>query len=159
MRNAELPNEARELETTPKTEGERFVIVLENCWKPGKDIKTILRVGSLIVSAAGVVFLLTLTAHSFGSPLPGGSQKDPDAGALFAKNCATCHGKDGQAKTFKAKFNHARNLTDSEWQASVTDERLFNSITNGRGHMPAWGKKLSEAEINSLVAYIRQLKK
>ena len=120
---------------------------------------TIIRGLSLIVSAAGVVFLLALAAHSFGSPLPSGSQKDSDASALFAKNCATCHGKDGKAKTFKAKFNHARNLTDSEWQASVTDERLLNSITNGRGHMPAWGKKLSEAEINSLVAYVRQLKK
>jgi cbb3-type cytochrome c oxidase subunit III len=106
-----------------------------------------------------VVFLLSLAAHSSGSPLPGGLRKDPDARALFAKNCATCHGNDGQAKTFKAKLNHARNLTDSEWQANVSDERLFNSITNGRGHMPAWGQKLSAAEINSLVAYVRQLKK
>ena len=124
-----------------------------------KDLKTMIRVGCLIVSAAGVVFLLTLSTPSLGFPLPSGSQKDSDASALFAKNCATCHGKDGEAKTFKAKFNHARNLTDSQWQASVTDERLFNSITNGRGHMPAWGKKLSEAEINSLVAYVRQFKK
>jgi cytochrome c oxidase cbb3-type subunit 3 len=122
-------------------------------------MRTIIRVGSLIISAAGVVFLLTLAAHSFGSPLPSGSQKEPDGNSLFAKNCASCHGKDGKAKTFKAKFNGARNLTDSAWQANVSDERLFNSITNGRGHMPAWGKKLSEAEINSLVAYVRQLKK
>ena len=129
-------------------------------------MRTIIRVGSLIVSAAAVVFLLTLAGHSFGSPLPSGSsplpsgsQKDPDANSLFAKNCATCHGKDGKAKTFKAKLNGARNLTDSAWQANVSDERLFNSITNGRGHMPAWGKKLSEAEINSLVVYVRQLKK
>jgi len=127
--------------------------------KPGKDMKTIIRVGSLIVSAAAVVFLLTLAAHSFGSPLPSGSQNVPAADSLFTKNCATCHGKDGKAKTFKAKLNHARNLSDPEWQTSVTDERLFNSITNGRGHMPAWGKKLTEAEINSLVAYVRQLKK
>jgi cbb3-type cytochrome c oxidase subunit III len=122
-------------------------------------MKTILRVGSLIVPAAGVVFLLSLAAHSSGSPLPSESPKDVDARALFAKNCATCHGSDGQAKTFKAKLNHARNLSDSAWQASVSDERLFNSITNGRGHMPAWGKKLTEAEISSLVAYVRQLKK
>ncbi len=122
-------------------------------------MRTIVRVGSLIVSAAGVVFLLTLAAHSFGSPLASESQRDTDANSLFAKNCATCHGKDGRAKTFKAKLNHARNLTDPEWQTSVTDERLFNSITNGRGHMPAWRKKLTEAEINSLVAYVRQLKK
>ena len=119
----------------------------------------IMRQASLIVSASGAVLLVTFAVHSFGFLLVSGSQKVPDASALFAKNCATCHGKDGQGKTFKAKFNHARNLTDPEWQASVTDERLFNSITNGRGHMPAWGKKLSEAEINSLVAYVRQLKK
>jgi mono/diheme cytochrome c family protein len=108
---------------------------------------------------AGAVLLVALTAHSYTSPLASGSHKDSDASALFAKSCSTCHGKDGQAKTFKGKFNHARNLTDSEWQASVSNERLFNSISNGRGHMPAWGKKLTESEINSLVAYVRQLKK
>lgn len=87
------------------------------------------------------------------------SQKELDANILFDKHCDTCHGKDGQAKTFKAKFNHARNLTDTKWQAEVSDERLFNSITNGKGKMPAWGKKLSEAQINALVAYVRKLKK
>ena len=122
-------------------------------------MRTIIQVGSLIVSAAGVVFLLSLAAHSSGSPLPNGSHKDADARALFAKNCATCHGNDGQAKTFKAKLNHARNLTDSAWQANVSDERLFNSIMNGRGHMPAWGKKLTESEINSLVTYVRKFRK
>jgi len=82
------------------------------------------------------------------------------AAAIFAKECATCHGKDGQAKTFKAKFNHARNLTEAQWQNSVSDERIFNSINNGKGKkMPAFGKKLSEEEINSLVPYVRGLKK
>ena len=119
-----------------------------------------MREASLTVSAAAAVFLLALAAHSLAAPLPGESQKNPDiSNSLFAKNCATCHGKDGRAKTFKAKFNHARDLTDPEWQGSVTDERLFNSISNGRGHMPAWSKKLSETEINSLAAYVRQLKK
>jgi mono/diheme cytochrome c family protein len=87
------------------------------------------------------------------------AQKDADASILFEKHCDTCHGKDGQAKTFKAKFNHARNLTDAKWQAEVSDERLFNSISNGKGKMPAWGKKLSGAQINALVAYVRKLKK
>src|SRR5690349_7129542 len=120
-------------------------------------MRTITQVGFLTVSAAGLVFLLSLAAHSSDSPLPSGSQKDADARALFAKKCATCHGYDGQAKTFKAKLNHARNLTNSAWQANVSDVRLFNSITNGRGHMPAWGKKLTESEINLLAAYVRQL--
>jgi cytochrome c6 len=115
--------------------------------------------GWLLIGPAAALLLLAVAVQLSGFALPGGSPKAPHAGALFAKNCATCHGKDGSSKTFKAKFNHARNLTDSEWQATVSDERLFNSITNGRGHMPAWGKKLSEEEINSLVTYVRHLKK
>lgn len=81
------------------------------------------------------------------------------AAAIYAKRCASCHGKDGRAKTFKAKFNSARNLTDPQWQAEVSDERIVNSITNGRGKMPRFGKKLSEAQIDSLVSYVRGLKK
>ncbi len=81
-----------------------------------------------------------------------------DAAAIYAKSCATCHGKDGRAKTFKAKFNRARDLTDATWQADASDERIHNSISNGRGKMPAFGKKLSEEEIDGLVAYVRRLK-
>ena len=87
------------------------------------------------------------------------TQADVDAAHLFDKYCGTCHGKDGQAKTFKAKFNHARNLTDPKWQAEASNERIFNSITNGKGKMPPWGKKLSEAQINALVTYVRNFKK
>ena len=81
------------------------------------------------------------------------------AAAIYGKRCASCHGKDGRANTFKGKLRSARNLTNPEWQADVSDERIFNSITNGRGKMPSYGKKLSEAEINSLVSYVRGLKK
>ena len=93
------------------------------------------------------------------SPDKNSTFKATDAATLFAKHCATCHGKDGQAKTFKAKFNHARNLTDATWQQSVTDERLFTSINHGKGKMPAFGKKLSPPEIESLVGYVRAFKK
>jgi cytochrome c6 len=111
-----------------------------------------------VLGAAVAIFFLasrpaaqTVAAQTQDAP--------PDAAALFAKNCATCHGKDGRAKTFKAKFNHARNLTDSGWQAQASDERIFNSISAGRGKMPAFGQKLSRAQIESLVAHVRGLKK
>jgi len=81
------------------------------------------------------------------------------AEAIYGKTCASCHGKDGRAKTFKGKLRSARNLTVPQWQVDVSDERIFNSIMNGRGKMPSYGKKLSEAEINSLVSYVRGLKK
>lgn len=82
-----------------------------------------------------------------------------DARATFESKCATCHGKDGRAKTLKAKFNKARDLTDAAWQAETSDERIYNSIANGRGKkMPAFAKKLSRAEMDALVVHVRSLK-
>jgi mono/diheme cytochrome c family protein len=80
------------------------------------------------------------------------------AAQLFSKHCASCHGKDGRAKTFKAKFNHARNLTAPGWQDAVSDERIFNSIANGRQKMPAFAKKITQAEIDSLVLFVRGMR-
>ena len=87
------------------------------------------------------------------------AQDTADASKLFDRNCAKCHGKDGRAKTFRGKLTGARNLTDAGWRINLSDERLFNSITNGRGKMPSFGKKLSSAQIESLVAHIRSLQK
>jgi len=82
-----------------------------------------------------------------------------DASRLYEKKCAECHGKDGGGESFRGKRSHARDLTGAEWQQRVSDERIYNSISNGKGKMPAFGKKLSEAEINSLAKYVRDLKK
>ena len=101
---------------------------------------------------------VSYTTHSAGQN-KNAAQDTLDASTLFARNCAKCHGKDGRAKTFRGKLTGARNLTDAEWQANVSDERLFNSITNGRGKMPSFGKKLTSAQIESLVAHVRSLKK
>ena len=112
------------------------------------------------------LFLILFLVAAFGGVFAGRARSgEPvrasarSAAELYAKNCATCHGKDGRAKTFKAKLNHARNLTDPEWQDKASDERIFNSIMNGKGKMPAFGKKLSEQEINTLVTHVRGLKK
>jgi mono/diheme cytochrome c family protein len=96
-----------------------------------------------------------ITAHVTNEAALAGNQRTPVQ--LYSKHCASCHGKDGRAQTFKAKFNHARDLTDPRWQDEVSDERLFNSIMNGKKKMPSFRKKLSEAEINSLIAYVRTL--
>jgi mono/diheme cytochrome c family protein len=115
------------------------------------------------------VFLLVFVVTALGTAIAGramsaaprqpGNISVRSAAELYLKNCASCHGKDGRAKTFKAKLNHVRNLADPEWQGRVSDERIFNSIMNGKGKMPPYGKKLSEQEIDALVAYVRGLKK
>lgn len=112
-----------------------------------------------------LIFLAVAFGEAFasrtmsGEPVGFGHVSARSAAELYAKNCASCHGRDGRAKTFKGKLKHARNLADSEWQGRVADERIFNSIMNGKGKMPAFGKKLTEQEIDSLVTYVRALRK
>jgi len=87
--------------------------------------------------------------------------KARSAQQLYARYCASCHGNDGRAKTSKGKFSHARDLTDATWQNDVTDERIFNSIMNGRsvrGNMPAFSDQLNEKEADALVSYVRRFK-
>jgi mono/diheme cytochrome c family protein len=84
------------------------------------------------------------------------------ASRLYSKHCAECHGKDGRAQTSKGRFSHARDLTDAKWQDDVSDERIFNSIMNGRnvrGNMPAFSDKLKQKDTDELVGFVRKFKK
>jgi mono/diheme cytochrome c family protein len=82
----------------------------------------------------------------------------PDGASLFNSQCAQCHGRDGRAKTKRGRQTHTRDIASAEWQNDVSDERIFNSISHGKGKMPAF-KKLSDAQVDSLVTYVRRLKK
>ena len=80
---------------------------------------------------------------------------------LYRKYCVSCHGADGRAKTSKGKYSHARDLTDAQWHDDVSDERIFNSIMNGRnvrGNMPAFSDKLNQTEAESLVNFVRRMR-
>ena len=110
---------------------------------------------SILFAVAITAALAATETFSAASPNPNAAS----AAALYARNCASCHGRDGRAKTAKAKSNHARNVADPDWQNRVSDERIFNAIMNGKGKMPGYSKKLSEQEIDSLVSYVRSLKK
>jgi len=82
------------------------------------------------------------------------------AKALFAEKCARCHGLDGTSKTVLGGMLGAPNFTDARWwKNDVDDKRLVQSITEGKGEMPAFGKKFTRQEIVSLVAYVRRFNK
>jgi len=63
---------------------------------------------------------------------------------LFQKNCVRCHGANGQLGA-----NGAHNLTKSNLNAFG---RTY-LVTNGLGKMPAFGKKLTPAQVQEVVAY------
>jgi len=91
----------------------------------------------------------------------GNSTNARPAKQLYRRYCVSCHGTDGRAQTSRGKFSHARNFTDAQWQDEVTDERIFNSIMNGRsvrGNMPAFTNKVNSEEAESLVKFVRGFK-
>ena len=120
-------------------------------------MKKVLALGLLVGS---IVVVATAAVTRPPAPIITPSIAPASAAAIYTRDCAVCHGPDGRGKTTKGRLTHARDLTNAEWQNNVTDERIFNSINNGKGKsMPAFGKKLSDAEIDSLVPFIRHFKK
>lgn len=87
-----------------------------------------------------------------------------DAKALWVANCAPCHGQNGNSDTKMGKALGAMDLTDPKKQSSFSDARAASAIKNGLKQngmttMKAFGDKLSDDDINALVAYVRTLKK
>jgi len=74
--------------------------------------------------------------------------------ALFATNCASCHGPDGKGMR---QFG-APNLADAIWLYGGSRADITNTITNARyGVMPAWGGRLDPVTIRMLAAYVHSL--
>ena len=121
-------------------------------------------IARISISIFVVVAALSLAAGVMSKEAPNYFEPTlaPTGKQLFVKHCASCHGRDGRATTNKGKFSHARDLADAKWQDDVTDERIFNSIMNGRnirGNMPAFSDKFSEAQVNLLVTLVRGFRK
>jgi mono/diheme cytochrome c family protein len=113
---------------------------------------------AMLAVVFAVLFVVQATKTEGRANVP--TSMPGDAKATFDAQCAKCHGRDGGAHTTRGRLSHARDMTNSAWQNEVSDERLFNSITKGKGkNMPAYGKKLSEDQIDALVRYVRQFKR
>jgi mono/diheme cytochrome c family protein len=89
----------------------------------------------------------------------GAARQPAGAAKLFKQHCATCHGRDGRGATVAGEIAGAPDMTDGRWQDGVPDRRMKVSVTHGRGGMPAFKGKLSEAEVDSLVSYVRGFRK
>ena len=73
---------------------------------------------------------------------------------LFADNCAACHGDTGKGN----REVGSANLTDKIWLYGSDKQTIMNGIVNGRGGvMPAWGERLDQPTLKSLVVYVWSL--
>jgi len=87
-----------------------------------------------------------------------------DASALWAKDCAMCHGKDGKGDTKAGQMLHAPDFTDAKTQAKLKDDTMLKAIKegikdkDGRLKMKAF-PNLSDEEAKALVQHVRSFKK
>jgi mono/diheme cytochrome c family protein len=81
------------------------------------------------------------------APAAGGG--DAAAGeAIFAENCAVCHGADGHGGSGGPDLR--------TMPLAQTEEGAIEQVTHGGGGMPEFGGTLSEEEIKNVAAYVVQ---
>jgi mono/diheme cytochrome c family protein len=101
------------------------------------------------------------TAKKAKNPTDKSSKEDLAIGkSLYSKHCQSCHGKEGYGDGPKAKElkGEVGDFSTAEFQ-SQTDGALFYKMTTGRDDMPAFDKKIPDAEDRWLIVnYIRTLK-
>jgi mono/diheme cytochrome c family protein len=78
--------------------------------------------------------------------------------AIYKRNCAGCHGADGSGQTAMGRTFKIGDLRAAEAQ-KMTDAQLADLIAKGKGKMPAYEKRLSHEQIQSVVGYLRELAK
>ena len=93
-------------------------------------------------------YVLSLAQSAPASPQTARGQ------ALFAENCATCHGETGRGN----RELGAPNLADALWLYGGDRDSVIASIRESRrGVMPAWEGRLDDMTIRQLAIYVHSL--
>ncbi len=96
-----------------------------------------------VLSAVLLILALTMVVPAFGQDKPAD---------LYKAKCAGCHGADGSKSMMGSKP-----LNGPEVQAMSAAD-IAGAITNGKGKMPAYKGKLTDAQITGLAGYVKTLK-
>ena len=70
---------------------------------------------------------------------------------VYKAKCASCHGPDGKGETAAGKATKARDI----WKES--DAAWTDIITKGQNKMPSYDKKVTDADVKDVIAYMRSL--
>jgi mono/diheme cytochrome c family protein len=104
-----------------------------------------------IAFAASEMFQRSSAASAAGADgmaIPAAGTLERKGYALFMMNCAHCHGRD-------ARGDEGPDLHG----VTKSDARIASLIKNGKkDEMPKFGTKLTDAEVQALIAFVRSLK-
>lgn len=78
--------------------------------------------------------------------------------AVYKTKCQSCHGAQGTPNPGIAKMMGVKPASDPSVK-SISEATMIADTTNGKGKMPAFKGKLTEAQIKDSVAYFRSLAK
>ncbi len=101
------------------------------------------------------------TPSDMSQPMPKKLKGNVQLGEqFFMANCATCHGKKGDAQGPRAYFINPkpRNFLDNYSRTTLNRPTIFFSVSNGRPgtEMPAWDKVLTGQEIANITEFVFQ---
>jgi mono/diheme cytochrome c family protein len=103
----------------------------------------------ILLPAVLAASLACATPAHAQSATPAPANAEIDVGQLFATTCGWCHSDGGRAA------GKGPQLMDSQRD----DDFLRNRIKNGKvGSMPAFATMFSDAQIDQIIKYIRELK-
>lgn len=115
-------------------------------------MQKMLKVMTIVGFAAGGLFVLSASnAQAVAAASPVESLES--SRSLYRAHCASCHGNDGHSNTAKGRKLEADDIS------GIDDgvEKIKRVITNGKGDMPGFKKKLSAAQITSIANYVKTL--
>lgn len=123
-------------------------------------MKLLLKLVLVFVAILLTVNALTLTPAARLHPNGAWSSAAaaPSTEALYKQKCSKCHGGDGSGDTSLGRIFNAPDFTDGGWWAKHNPGEFVKAITRGRKNMPAFGKKLTRAQITSLAAYVQHFR-
>ena len=99
------------------------------------------------------IILLLLTTVAAQANAQNSPAKD-----LFSGKCAVCHAADGSASTSVGKSLKVPSFHSATVQ-NQSDADLKAMIVKGKGAMPTFAGKLSDAQIDQMIVYIHTLGK
>jgi cytochrome c oxidase cbb3-type subunit 3 len=111
------------------------------------------------------VLLAGLVAASGATWARPAAAEEPAAADLYRTYCIQCHGQKGKGNGINVRDMSVqpRDHTDPVGMGALSDAHIFQAIKEGGPAvtksvlMPPWGGVLSDAEIESLVRYLRTL--